>query len=141
MNVDVDFVVGGIDATCTIVSGLPDPALDALGRAFPGSRLVVGSSLLAQRPGRLGPDLASRTFRARAGSTGITVRISKPTAGTQPISTSERRFGRVRTITSLEQSVPGFVVAVDVSQPAGSWPIAYEYLVQLANDDGLVATS
>jgi hypothetical protein len=122
--------------TCATTSGLPDAALDALLRTFPHAMLVTGVSLLAQRPGRFGPDLVSRVFRARAGSTEVSVYISKPTS-TNNVSTSSRQYGKTETTTSLRQLVPGYVVQVDVTQPAANLPVAMDYLVQLANDDAL----
>jgi hypothetical protein len=122
--------------TCATTTGLPDAALDALLRTFPHAVLVEGVSLLAQRPGRFGPDLVSRVFRARAGSTEVSVYISKPTS-TNNVSTTSRQYGKTETTTSLRQLVPGFVVQVDVTQPARNLPVAMDYLVQLANDDAL----
>jgi hypothetical protein len=122
---------------CATTYGLPDQAMEALRRAFPGSVLSEAVSLLAQRPGRFGPDLVSRAFRARIASTEVTVFISKPTTA-QTASVSDRHYGHISTTTSLRQAVPGFVVSIDVSQPARNLPVALDYLVQLANDDGLV---
>jgi hypothetical protein len=127
------------DATvCAIMHGLPDLALEALRRAFPGAVLSEGVSMLAQRPGRFGPDLVSRAFRAQAGSTEVSVYVSKPDS-TGQVSVGNRHHGRISTVTSLRQTVPGFLVNVEVTQPAGKLPVAMDYLVQLANDDGLVA--
>ena len=123
---------------CATTYGLPDPAMEALGRAFPGAVLSEAVSLLAQRPGRFGPDLVSRFLHARTGSTDVTVYISKPTT-TQTASVRNRHYGHTTTTTSLRQTVPGFVVSIDVSQPARNLPVALDYLVQLANDDGLLA--
>ncbi len=121
---------------CATTTGLPDQALDALQRTFPHAVLVNAVSLLAQRPGRFGPDLVSRAFQARAGSSQVSVYISKPTSEDN-LSTSSRQYGKTLTTTSLRQIVPGFVVQVDVTQPARNLPVAMDYLVQLANDDTL----
>lgn len=122
--------------TCATTTGLPDQALDAVLRTFPNAVLIEGISLLAQRSGRFGPDLVSRVFRASVDATQVSVYISKPTSENN-VSTSTRQYGKTETTTILRQLVPGFMVEVDVTQPARNLPVAMDYLVQLANDDAL----
>lgn len=123
------------DAVCTRTPGLPDAALGALRRAFGSAVLVAGTSMLAQRAGRFDPDLVSRSITARSGDVAIVVKLGKPSAA-QRNATGTHRVGS-RTITFVDDVVPGFLVSISVSRPVGRPAYPLPPLKRLAGDEGL----
>ena len=119
------------EATCSVESGLPDAAMEALRGVFPHFVLRTASSLLVQRPGRFEPDLADRTLSATAGSDSITVRIRKPT---DRADSDRRHRGSTGLLTDVTVTVPGFTVSIAVSQPSELAPISDAKLHRLASD-------
>lgn len=124
------------DAQCYVDDhDLPAAALTELRHDVTGARLVSTHSLLANRAGRFGPDLVTRSVHLRAGPVEVTVTVRKPRRADRDGYTEYLSGPRVRRTVTV--TGPSFTVTVTATGVAGLPDRAA--LARVAHASGTVA--
>jgi hypothetical protein len=124
-------------ASCAVVRTIPNGVPMAFAKYFPQARVAQVSSVLAERPGRFGPDLVQRAIVAYDGKRTMTITIRKPRASDTDARDASQSGGA--TVSHVVQVGEAFTLSADVREPVDEEAIFLNTLGALLADPRLVA--